>query len=124
LWSAWAVPAAGLDESDDFEQPTLDSAWATTEQFGSVSLSTEQHRSGVQSVKLSSTSCGQREIRLIRNLAGPTKGTASVWFYDTSPHQQTLYSHFILFSGGEAKAAVYVQDYDGSFYYAHGNGVG
>lgn len=109
---------------DGFEAPTLDPAWITTEQFGTVSVSTEQAQAGSRSLRLSSTPGGQREIHATRRFATPITGKVSVWFYDTAPGRQTLYSRFLLNLAGAFVAGVYVQDYDGSNYYAAGGGVG
>src|SRR5689334_17125159 len=91
-----AYPVAAQIYTDDFDQATINSAWTLTTQYGSVALSAEQAHSGSQSVKLSSTAGGQREIHVTRNFASPIKGTASIWFYDTAPGQATLYSRFVL----------------------------
>ena len=41
---------------------------------------------------MTSTSGGQRNIWLSHTFPQPTKGTLSVWFYDTAPGQYTLYA--------------------------------
>jgi PKD repeat protein len=109
--------------SDDFEAATIDPVWTLTEQYGTITVTTEQAQSGSQAVKLSSTSGGQREIHLNRSFSAPITGTASIWFYDSAPGLQTLYARFELRISGSSVAVVHIQDYDGSFYHANANGV-
>ena len=83
---------------DSFEAADFDPFWELEAQFGSVTLSTEQSHDGTQSVKFSSISGGNRSLSLTHGLGQIVKGTVSVWFYDTAPGQQTLYSHLDLWN--------------------------
>jgi hypothetical protein len=84
--------------SDDFEAATIDPFWSVTEQYGTVELSSDQAHSGSQSAKFSSTSGGQRQISLAHDFPDVTKGSVSVWFYDTTAGQNTLYALLDIFN--------------------------
>jgi hypothetical protein len=104
---------------DDFE------FWVPTEQYGSAQLSSDQHHSGIQSLKLASTGGGQRYIYLTHAFPQATKGTLSVWFYDTAPGLQTLYSSIYAFDSATPFNAfkVGVADWNGSNYIWYGPGL-
>jgi len=123
--SAVAQPAVCQPFADNFEAPTIDPFWSVFQQLGSVQLSTDQSQSGAQSVKLSAISGGQRNIWLSHTFAQPTKGTLSVWFYDTTPGSPTVYSGLYAFNSVTGHGyAVNVADWSGSNYIWSGAGVG
>ncbi|MFH1957290.1 MAG: LamG-like jellyroll fold domain-containing protein [bacterium] len=79
--------------TDDFESATLNPFWEVTQEYGSISLTTEQSHSGSQSAKFSSISGGQRYIFLTHAYSSATavKGKSVVWIYDTAPGSETQY---------------------------------
>jgi Bacterial Ig-like domain (group 3) len=104
---------------DGFEGPTIDPFWTVTQQFGSITTSTDVAHSGAQSAKFSSSSGGQRNIILSHTVASPTKGTFEVWFYDNAPGQQTLYEYIQLLNSSTGdKAFIGTQDFDAFCYTA------
>jgi hypothetical protein len=70
---------------DDFEGPTLNSFWQTTQTAGTVTFpSSSQVHGGTQSVRVDSTfNTGDKLISLRHEFPQPVFGEASVWFYDT-----------------------------------------
>jgi hypothetical protein len=116
--SAWAQSSF----NDDFEASTLNSFWTVFQQFGSISLSTDQNHTigGKQSVKFVSTSGGQREMHLRHDFPAPTNGNFSVYFYDVAPGQETLYEKLYLYNSSQPNlsAAVGTQDFDADCYSA------
>jgi hypothetical protein len=100
--------------------------WLVTEQNGRASLSTEQRRSGPQSLKLESASGGQRYIQYTHVFQSPAKGLFSVWFFDTAPGQQTLYAAMYAASAAlpTDSFSVGVADWNASTYVWSGPGVG
>ncbi|HZI20287.1 MAG TPA: Ig-like domain-containing protein [Pyrinomonadaceae bacterium] len=106
--------------NDSFEGTAINPFWTAREQFGSLSLSTEQSRSGAQSVKLSSTGGGQREIRLKHTFPSALKGSFSIYFYDAAPGQETLYEKLYLSHSAMPNqvAAIGTQDFDAYCYSA------
>jgi hypothetical protein len=68
----------------------------TQQQYGSVSISSAQAHSGNNSLMLSSVDGGQRWISATRSFDTLGKGKASIWFYDTAPGEERLYSSFVL----------------------------
>lgn len=118
--------ASSLSFSDGFEGSAIDPFWTVKyADYGSVSMSTDQAHSGSQSLMLSSTSGGQRYIGLTHNFSDAMIGSASIWFYDGHPGQQTLYSQFISYNTTIPTSYVYagVKDYDPTYYWA-GSGEG
>jgi len=111
---------------DDFEAQSIDPFWTTTQEYGTVALSSDQAHSGSQSAKFSSTSGGQRNILLKHEFPNVIEGNVSVWFYDTAPGQQTLYSFLTLYNStvpwGESGYlfGLGVNDWDGSNYFFGG----
>lgn len=91
--------AGTITFSDDFEAQSIDPFWANiSQQYGTVSLSSDQAHSGSQSAKFSSTSGGQRYIWLKHEFPNVMEGNVSVWFYDTAPGQQTLYAQIRVYN--------------------------
>src|SRR5271157_1387470 len=77
---------------DTFEAPLINPLfWTKSQQYGSVSLSTDVDKTfgGKQSLKFSSITGGQRGIGASHRFAFPQKGTFSIWFYDVAPGQET-----------------------------------
>jgi len=101
---------------DGFEGTQLDPYWTIYSQdYGSVSLSADQSYSGQQSLKLSALQSyiftPARNVYLGHHYNQLQEGSVSVWFYDTAPGQETLYSHIYLTrgcfaSGGNGKIAL------------------
>jgi len=119
--------ANALTFSDDFEAQSLDPFWTTINQdYGTVSLSSDQVHSGAQSAKFSSTNGVQRNIWLRHKFSDVIKGNVSVWFYDTAPGLQTLYSFLTLYNSTITYPepgsffALGVMDHNGSNYFADG----
>ncbi len=105
--------------SDSFQGPAINSFWTLTQQFGTMTLSTDQTHSGTQSVKFTSTNGGQREMDLTHVFASPLKGDFSIYYYDFAPGQQTLYEHIALFNSvTHDQAAIGTQDFDATCYFA------
>ncbi|MEZ5291739.1 MAG: hypothetical protein R2745_11690 [Vicinamibacterales bacterium] len=116
---AGAVAVSAQSAYDDFE------FWVPTEQNGTARLSSDESHSGLQSLKLSSTPGGQRYIYLTHVFPQGTRGTMSVWFYDTAPGQQTLYSSITAYNTATSEAfQVGVADWSGSNYVWYGPGLG
>src|SRR5205085_6497160 len=105
LGAAGIQSAAAQSYSDSFETSSINPFWTIREQYGSVTLSTDQHQSGSQSVKFSSTSGGQREMHLTHVFPSPTKGRFSIYFYDAAPGQETLYEHLNLYNSSTMDSA-------------------
>ena len=126
LLSVGSGRAASIIYTDGFEGATFNSFWTANQQLGTVSLSTDQARSGTQSARFSSISGGQRGISLIHNFATNVQGTASVYLYDPTPGQQTLYAQMQITnsSNNQQTAGVGIQDFDAFCYMAHINNVG
>lgn len=107
---------------DTFESPTLNPLiWSKIQQYGTVSLSTEQNKTlaGHQSLKLSSTSGGQRNIGVTHHFAVPQKGTFSIWFYDAAAGEETQYEQISLYNSVTTDlASVGTQDFDAYCYEA------
>ena len=127
VMSALATAGAASAQSftDDFEGATINPFWSATQQSGTVGLSTDTSKSGFQSVKFTSPSgCCQRNVLLTHSFALATKGTLSVWFYDSGPGT-TLYSGIYAFDSGPAQTDFHVNvaDWNGSTYAWGGAGV-
>ena len=104
---------------DSFEGSAVDSFWTKTEQFGEVSLTTEQPHGGIQSVKFSSSFGGQREVHLSHNFTSAQKGIFSIYFYDAAPGQETLYEKLNLYNSTSGESAsIGTQDFDAFCYTA------
>jgi hypothetical protein len=109
-------------KSDSFE---LDPLWSIFQQNGSVQTAVDVSHSGLFSLKLSSTSGGQREVRLTHVSPEATRGTLSVWFYDTVPGTQTLYAGLAAFNSADMSQyfQLNVADWNPSTYVWIGPGV-
>jgi hypothetical protein len=119
LGAVGAQSAAAQSYSDSFEASSINPFWTIREQYGSVALSTDQHQSGLQSVKFSSTSGGQREMHLTHVFPTPTKGHFLIYFYDAAPGQETLYEHLNLYNSNSTDSAtIGTQDFDAHCYTA------
>jgi hypothetical protein len=119
-----AISAASLvatttraDFSDGFEGPTLDPFWLTQTNHGYVNFpSTVRAHTGHQSVELgtlTTTSAYGKTAALYHNFPGPTRGTLSVWVYDTGA--DILSSNYILlcaYHAGALVAYMGTTDYD------------
>jgi len=94
-----SVNATAITFSDDFEAQSFDPFWADIYQdYGTVTLSSDQAHSGTQSAKFSSTSGGQRWVWLSHKFSEVISGEVSVWFYDITPNQNNLYSSLTLYN--------------------------
>lgn len=113
------VSAQAQAFSDGYESSTVGPFWTITQQFGAISLTTEQAHSGIQSAKFSSSFGGQREMHLTHNFPAAQKGTFSIYFYDVAPGQETLYEKLNLYNAvsGES-ASIGTQDFDAFCYTA------
>jgi hypothetical protein len=122
LLAALARPAVAQQFSDNFE---LDPFWSVFQQNGSIELSSAVSHSGIESVKLTSISGGQRNIWITHTFPPATRGTLSVWFYDTTPGVATLYSGLYAFDSGQPSNyfSVNVADWSASNYIWAGPGV-
>lgn len=104
---------------DSFEGSAFDSFWTKTEQFGAISLTTEQAHGGIQSAKFSSSFGGQREVRLSHSFPSAQKGIFSIYFYDAAPGQETLYEKLNLYNATSGESAsIGTQDFDAYCYTA------
>ena len=74
---------AELGFTDSFEGPSLDPFWSVSMQNSSYSFSSEQARSGSQSLKVEYESGKYAPFCPEHLFATPVQGTFSVWFYDT-----------------------------------------
>jgi hypothetical protein len=102
---------------DSYEGSAVDPFWTKTEQFGSVSLTTEQAHGGLQSAKFSSSFGGQREMHLSHNFPSAQKGIFSIYFYDFAPGQETLYEKLNLYNATSGEnASIGTQDFDAYCY--------
>jgi hypothetical protein len=121
---AFAVSSPVLAQSllDTFEASTLNPLfWSKSQQYGTVSLSTEQDKTfdGKQSLKFSSVSGGQRGIGVSHRFAFPQKGTFSIWFYDVAAGQETQYEQISLYNTVTTDlASIGTQDFDAHCYEA------
>lgn len=126
LLSVGSGRAASIIYTDGFESATFNSFWTANQQLGTVSPSTDQAHSGAQSARFSSISGGQRGISLIHNFTTNVQGTASVYLYDPTPGQQTLYAQMQITnsSNNQQTASSGIQDFDAFCYMANINNVG
>ena len=111
--------------SDDFENASLNPYWNVIQQdFGAIQLSTDQAHGGQQSLCFSSTSGGNRYLYLKHNTYGLRKGAVGVWFYDSAPGQETLYSHLGVVNTVTTQGCLIgIQDWDPNNYRVFGPGV-
>ena len=121
-----ASVAGAQSYSDNFEAATINPFWVPFQQNGTLALSTDQSHSGLQSVKLSATTSGQKNVSLAHTFPQPIKGTLSVWFYDTTPGSATQYSGIYAFNSVTPtnEFGINVADWNGTNYIWHGPGVG
>jgi hypothetical protein len=72
--------------------------WQLKQQYGTVTLSTDQNHTpgGTQSLKFASSPGGQREMHATHSFKSLTNGNFTVWFYDVAPGQETLYEQVSL----------------------------
>ena len=88
--------AAGESHCDSFEGQTLDPFWTVRQYYGTIGLSKDVSHLGAQSVKLSTKNGGGRAVSISHGFDEVTKGTISIWLYDTAPGVETLYVHLHL----------------------------
>jgi hypothetical protein len=81
-----AAPCAASAQGfgDSFESSVINPFWSLTQQNGTIGLSSDQHHSGSQSVKLTGSGGGQVNVWLSHVFPQSTTGRLSVWFYDTA----------------------------------------
>jgi hypothetical protein len=114
IWTLSSAACAGL--VDNFEGPTLNPFWTTTQNSGSIIFpSTLQAHSGAQSVEFTSTDTGSNKgISLEHTFAQPVYGQFSVWIYDTGAGVYS--SNYIYFSvdllNSHVRDAIFTTDYD------------
>jgi len=115
------LASADITYTDGFEGSSFNPFWTVGQMTGTVSLSTNEAHSGTQSAEFASAPGAQRFLTLSHTFSSPMTGTASVWFYDNAPGQQTLYEQLQLFTAGQnvGYANVGTQDFD-AFCYAAG----
>jgi hypothetical protein len=105
--------------SDGFEGSSFNPFWTLTQQLGTITLSTDEAFTGTQSAKFTSESGGQRNLFLTHTFSSELVGTASVYFFDDAPDQETLYEKLVLTdSATGATASVGTQDFDAFCYSA------
>jgi hypothetical protein len=106
---------------DTFNKSQLNSFWTATEDYGTVSLSTDVNRApgGKYSLKFDSSPGGQRDIAVSHTFSSPQKGSLSVWFYDVAPGQETQYEQISIYNSVTTDfASVGTQDFDAYCYEA------
>jgi hypothetical protein len=126
LYVAFSFALCGLTQAqsliDTFEGSTLNPvSWTKLQQFGTVSLSTEQNKTlgGRQSLKFSSVQGGQRGVGVTHHFSFPQKGLFTIWFYDAAPGQETQYEQISLYNSITAdRASLGTQDFDAYCYEA------
>ncbi|MEK7407513.1 MAG: hypothetical protein AAB225_20740 [Acidobacteriota bacterium] len=123
-------PAHAQQFQDDFESATINPFWTiqTWGGGGTATLSTEQKRSGMQSLKLLNPSGVDSAIHLWHYFSSVTKGKASAWVYDSAPGQATRYVVFQVINStvppGQSgyNFTLSIQDWDGAWYFFHDAG--
>jgi hypothetical protein len=110
--------------TDSFEQPAFDPFWTVTEQFGTVSPSTDQAHTGIRSAKYDATGGGASQLYLSHDLGSSEFGSVALQFYDTNPGTTDQNALLILTEAGSARFSVGVTNFDSSRYYAFGPGLG
>ena len=106
---------------DTFEASTINRYWTSSQQYGTVTLSTEKNHTagGRQSLKFSSSEGGERDIAVSHSFATPQKGLFSIWFYDVAPGQETQYEQISVTNSRTGDiASVGTQDFDAYCYEA------
>jgi hypothetical protein len=118
-----AAPAARAQSfTDGFEAPPIDPFWTITQQYGSITASTDQANLGARSAKFASSPGGQRNMTLSHSFTAPTQGDFVVWFYDGKPGQETLYEQLTLINSKTGdRAATGTMDFDAYCYTAYLN---
>jgi hypothetical protein len=102
---------------DGFESSAVDPFWTVTEQFGTISQTSELAHSGIQSARFTSSFGGQREMLLTHNFGSSQKGNFSIYFYDVAPGLETLYEKFNLHNAISGQhASIGTQDFDAFCY--------
>jgi len=116
----FSTPLKADSFSDNFGGSSINPFWNVVQQFGTVTLSTDESvTSGGQSAKFTSSSGGQRDMELNHTFSTLMTGTTSVWFYDAAPGQETLYESLQLSNTQNGDGiAVGTQDFDPSCYKA------
>ncbi len=118
----FATPAlAGpITYTDDFEGTSIDPFWTLIywSGVGTYSLSPNQAHSGAQSLEfVSPGGAGDRVVYLGHLFPSTFTGTATVWFYDVSPGQQTNYEGLRLINSvTNAGVSVGIADFDALCY--------
>jgi hypothetical protein len=114
------LASADITYTDGFEGSSFNPFWTVGQVTGTVSLSTNEAHSGTQSAEFASGDGADRFLTLTHSFASPMTGTASVWFYDNAPGQQTLYEQLQLFTVGQGVgfASVGTMDFDAFCYEA------
>ncbi len=114
------APAGTITYTDGFEGSSFNPFWTVGQVTGTVSLSTNQAHSGTQSAEFASGDGAGRFLTLTHTFSSAMTGTASVWFYDSAPGQQTLYEQLRLYTASAyplGLTLVGTQDFD-AFCYA------
>ncbi len=105
--------------SDTFEYATLDPSWRIVTLLNeTVAMSTDQNHTpaGLRSLSISPTGPGQRNAYIQRTLGGLTKGTGTIYFYDSGPG---FYAGFELVDTATGvHADIGAQDFDPTCYRA------
>lgn len=134
LWSLFLIlggmgSAFGYSFTDSFEGTTLNSFWSVNpvHMNAEYSLSSDRATADSQSLKLYSTTEGQRYIILGHQFDQVMLGTVSVKFYDSGHSSLNLYSQLYIATGplftpipNQSYTHIGVMDWDGSVYYAGG----
>jgi len=116
------VTVTQVGVSDSFEGSSISSAWTLTQQNGIIRLSSEVRHSGSQSVSLTTTGSGQRNIWLSRTFPR-SRGTLTVWFFDSGPGLYAgLYANDSTLPQNDFSSNV--TDFDALRYYWHGPALG
>lgn len=104
--------------TDGFEGAAISGLWdVSTQQNGSLSLSTTVAHSGSQSLQATAAGGGQVNVWAIHDFGGPMLGEFSVWFYDTKNGHP--YANFVVENTLESvRTFIGIQDWDPSYYHA------
>ena len=76
-------PATAQNFSDNFEGAAISPFWTVALSGGTATLTSAQSHSSAQSLQLTAPPVDGGAARLWHTFPTPTKGTVSVWFYDT-----------------------------------------
>jgi hypothetical protein len=114
-----AVPP-DVSVSDSFEGVAIYPFWTTSQDFGSISLSTDHAYSGSHALKFASSSGGNRSMALRHVFPTLAKGTVSIAFYDDAPGTETLYEQLTVSDSKNSavSATVGTMDFDSECYEA------